>query len=84
MNRASPLCPETETATRSLWTWFRERNCLRASDDQLGRVGVGLREDLGILDVVEGLDDDLVGVVVCPATHRLQGALSNVDSPNRA
>ena len=34
---------------------------LQGIADQLGRVGAGLAEDLGVLDVVEGLGDDLVG-----------------------
>ena len=57
---------------------------LQGLADQLGRVGAGLAENLGILDVVEGLGDDLLGVFVGAASQRLQSALTDVDSPNGA
>ena len=50
--------------------------------DQLVWIGFGLTEDLGIFDVVEGDDFHLGLVVVRHAAHRLERALTDVDSPH--
>ena len=50
--------------------------------DQFGGVGVRLAEDLRILDEVECLDYDLVGVVAGTAAQCLQRTLPDVDSPH--
>ena len=51
--------------------------------DQLLRVGARLGENLGILDVVERLGDDLIRVTVQTASHRLQRRIADVNSPDR-
>ena len=82
MNRARPLWPghrDRHPVARA--PLLRERNCFSASAISSAGSASGWREDLGILDVVEGLDDDLVGVVVRPATQGLQRTLPDVDSP---
>src|SRR5262249_23706484 len=48
--------------------------------DELVGVGVGLAEDLGILDVVEGGGDDLA--VDLLQSDRLEGTLPQVDAPD--
>ena len=51
--------------------------------DQLVAIGFGLRENLRIFDVVEGLDDHpLVVLLVRTAAQRFQRALANIDAPN--
>ena len=83
MNRARPLWPGTEIATRSPARSLRETNCCERFADQLVAIGVGLRENLGVLDVVEGLDDhSIVVFFVRPAAQRFQRTLANINAPN--
>ena len=58
-----------------------------AADEFLGRlgeqlvgIGLGLREDLGILDYVEG--EDLGGAVLQPQFHPAKGKLPDIDTPD--
>jgi hypothetical protein len=48
---------------------------------QLVAVGVGLAEQLGILDVIEGLRDERLTVIVERAAQRLERALTDIDAP---
>ena len=61
---------------------FRDRNVCERLADQLRRLGVGLGEDLGVLDVVERLDHEPPRLLfVRPTSQRLERALANIDSP---
>ena len=85
MNRAKPLWPGTEIATLSPANVVAREELLERFADQLVAIGFGLGEDLRVFDVVEGLDDDpLVVLLVRTATQRLQRALANIDAPNGA
>ena len=53
----------------------------RLADEGLG-VGVGLAEDLGVLDVVERLGHDLIRVIPRDELQRLQGRLADVEGPD--
>ena len=64
MNRARPLWPGDRNGHAVVMDLVPRKELLQGVGDELRRVGVGLRENLRILDVVEGLDGDLVGVVV--------------------
>ena len=68
MNRAKPLWPGTEIATRSPARSLRETELLERFADQLVAIGFGLRENLRVFDVVEGLDDDPLVVLFVRTT----------------
>ncbi len=79
-NRARPDWPAMPMATSSLLDAVAREELLERLADEGVRVGVGLGEDLGVLDVVErgggGLPVDQF------EAQRLEGALADVDAPN--
>ena len=85
MNRARPLWPATEMATVSPTDVVPREERLERLADQLRRLGLGLGENLGVLDVVERLDDEpLWFFLMWTARQRLKSALTNIDAPNGA
>ena len=78
--RARPLWPGTLMATVSPRRVLRDRNLCQRLAGQLVGVGVGLAEDLGMLDVVEGGGGDLA--VDDFEADGLEGALAEIDAPD--
>ena len=79
--------------TRPAWPGTRDRHLaalqvvplqerLQRLADQLLGVGVGLAEDLGIFDEVEGLGRHLVGSLARHQLQRLQRGLADIERPD--
>ena len=78
--RARPLWPGTLMATDVAAKVVARQELVQRLAGQLVGVGVGLAEDLGMLDVVEGGGDELS--VDFLEADRLEAALAEVDAPN--
>ena len=79
-NRARPLWPATLMATMSLPELVARQELLQRLAGELVRVGVGLGEDLRVLDVVEGGGGGLAVDEFQP--QGLEGTLADVDAPD--
>ena len=82
MNLTSPAWPGTRDGDlAALQVVAVEEGRQRLADQLLG-VGVGLAEDLGVLDEVERLGHDLVGRLARDELQRLEGGLADVERPD--
>ncbi len=71
--------PDGDLAVLQVVAAEEGRQCLA---DQFLGVGVGLAEDLRVLDEVEGLGDELLGVLAGGELQGLQRGLTDVDGPD--
>ena len=77
MNRARPLWPETRDRHPVAADRVAREELLQRLAHQLGRIGVGLAENLGVFDVVEGVGRDRR----CPRRRRGNAAPSSAHWP---
>ena len=82
MNLTSPDWPGTAIATLHPFSSLRSVNVASASRTSSSGIGVGLAQDLGILDEVERLGHDLVGRLARDELDRLECGLADVDRPD--